>query len=899
MKHRKREIQIPIGAVICATATCVVNGKILRRGTGKSAIKVFSPEFTGVVIHENNFARDGVSTASARPYESRACLAFFIAGILALCDWNFIDFGMAQKVNKRPFLISHLNREYGDVLGQVIHCFKKNAILLEIALCVLRGSLAGGQTPAVTPSSRPSEGLISLNFPPNVELKVLIQYVSDRLGINFLYDDQAVAQHITIVSPVRVSRESLLGLLESTLKMKGLVVVDGDQPGWKKILPATNLSAVAGPTTRNSGAATQPAAAVTQIFVLRYADPARAETVIKPLLTQPGGNSIPLPDQHLLIVSDYASTLVRVEELLRLMDQAPRDVVTRFVAIKNLEVTALVSPLQQILSARSKSQVGSPGGAAGETLEVLQDTRTNRLILVGTPEKVETAAQLASSLDVPLPLETKVYSLKSIAPDRLDRLVRETIDPQDARRLYQSAVDKESGLLVVTATPAIHQKVLGMKEQLDIPVTAEASPIRFYKLTNTTAADALATIRALEGNQQTSTSSDQTSGGASPTQPQSPSQIPGATGSSASPLYHDITPAASIGSALPAPSATAANGAAAPPASPNPASAAGAAPSGGTDALALSAVRTSKAMVTADPNTNTIIVEADPATQKVYEGLIKMLDKRRPQVLIECTLVTLDTTDNFSLGVELGADSQGKPRIVTFNSFGLSTPNASTGVLTLTPGAGFNGTLLASNVAQVVIQALQTHSRSKVLSAPRILVNDNATGTLSSVAEQPFTSVNASTTVATTSFAGYASAGTTITLTPHISEGDHLQLEYVVTLNNFSGQSSNGVPPPRQTDSVQSKITIPDGSTVIVGGLNSSNFSDSRQTVPFLGEIPLLKELLSQHNRNQGQSTLFVFIRPVILRDDQFQDLKYFSQRDVEAAGIPGDYPQSQALLIR
>ena len=271
---------------------------------------------------------------------------------------------------------------------------------------------------------------------------------------------------------------------------------------------------------------------------------------------------------------------------------------------------------------------------------------------------------------------------------------------------------------------------------------------------------------------------------------------------------------------------------------------------------------------------------------------------RRPQVLIECTLVTLDTSNNFSLGVELGADSKGNPKVITFNSFGLSTPSPASGALTINPPAGFNGTLIGSTIAQVVVQ-LQTSAHSKVLSAPRILVNDNATGTLQSVQEQPFTSVNAPTTVATTSFAGYAQAGTTITLTPHISEGDHLQLEYNVSLNNFTGSSSNGVPPPRQTDSVQSKITIPDDSTVIVGGLNSSNLSKTRQTIPLLGDIPLLKELVSQQTDDRTQSTLFVFIHPVILRDDQFQDLKFFSENDENAAGISSDYPKSSPEFIR
>src|SRR6185503_542429 len=64
------------------------------------------------------------------------------------------------------------------------------------------------------------------------------------------------------------------------------------------------------------------------------------------------------------------------------------------------------------------------------------------------------------------------------------------------------------------------------------------------------------------------------------------------------------------------------------------------------------AIRTRQARITADPNTNTIIVVAPPGVQALYEQLIRQLDKRRPQVLIECTVVTIDTSGNFQLGVE-------------------------------------------------------------------------------------------------------------------------------------------------------------------------------------------------------------------------------------------------------
>src|ERR1700722_3780717 len=384
---------------------------------------------------------------------------------------------------------------------------KRLHILFFLLLLLFQSSLCTtllAQSTLAPPATQQSTELISLDFPPNLEIKVLIQYVSDRLGVNFLYDDQAVSQRITIFPPTQISRDSLMGLLESALKVKGLIVVDSDQPGWKKILPSTGLIAAATPSTQATEVSGRPTAAVCRVFSLRYADAQRADAVIRPFLTQPGGNSIPLNDQHLMIVTDFASTIVRVEQLLRLLDQAPPDVATKLLAIKNMDVSVLVPQLQQILTAREKTVASAEGAAVPETVEILQDTRTNQLILIGTPEKVAALGVTASSLDVPLPLETRVYTLRSASPDRLDKLVRELIDPLDAKRLYQSATDKDSGLLIVTTTVEIHRQITSLKNQLDAPAVEAASPIRFFKLTNTTAADVLATIRALEGGEDAS-----------------------------------------------------------------------------------------------------------------------------------------------------------------------------------------------------------------------------------------------------------------------------------------------------------------------------------------------------------------------------------------------------------
>jgi len=405
--------------------------------------------------------------------------------------------------------------------------------------------------------------------------------------------------------------------------------------------------------------------------------------------------------------------------------------------------------------------------------------------------------------------------------------------------------------------------------------------VRFYKLVNTTAAEVLATIRAFESDGQGLETLSRT--------------MLGPSGSVVSPGAESFTgpnkPPAAPGEPPPTPPYYK---------EPEPATTRPAAGGAAESApAAVRTVRTRDAMVTVDTNTNTLIVVAPPAVQAVYEKLIRMLDKRRPQVMVEVILVTLDTSGGFSLGVDMAhGDTTGDRRHLVFSVFGLSETDVAAASVALTPGTGFNGAIVHADTFSAVVRALSTSGRSKVVAAPKILVNDNASATLSSVSEAPYTSVNAVNSVASVSFAGYASAGTTVTLTPRISEGDHLNLQYSVTLNSFTGEGGSGVPPPRQTNTLNSEVTIPDGSAVIVGGLTRKDSSQTASKIPFLGEIPILKYLFGSRSRSDSQSTMFVFIRPVILRDDAFADLKYLSANELAAAEMPPEYPAGEPMLM-
>lgn len=706
-----------------------------------------------------------------------------------------------------------------------------------------------------------AEEMVSLNLPDNAPLKLLLEYVSQEFGVNILYDEGAANQRVTIKAPAKLPKRAVPMLLDGALKMKGLALVDAEQPGWKQVVPL--MQAARAPAPLEPGEVSDAAkgeatgtAVLTEVFPLVHADATATNTNIKPFLTTPGASSFAVPEQDLLVVTDYATNLARLAEVIRAIDRPTRDVEIQFLPVKHADAARLTQQVEQLLRARLRS---AGGEGAAESVEVAFDARTNQLAVIVPADGVEDARQIVRALDV--------------------------------------------------------------------PVAEAQSPVRFYKLANATAADVLATIRDLEGGGDEFDDDARTFGAGGRDDRRDRLTRPGERGSRGS-TYRNRGDAAEAAPARAPLNAAAANaGDQTPRAVPEPRMDAAAGATGaqrpvvvpesrvpggsregssngsGDPASPFDAVQAGLARVTADPHTNSIIVVAPPDVQRLYEQLIRQLDKRRPQVLIECTIVTLDTTGEFSLGVEIGRlGGTDDNKVVTFSSFGLSTPDPATGQLRLLPGLGFNGALVSTEVADVIVRALESNSRAKVSSAPRILVNDNSTGTLSSVNEFPYASVNASNTVATTSFNDYIQAGTEITVIPHISQSDYLQLEYAISLSSFTTASvqQDGVslPPARKSDSVESQVTIPDGSTIIVGGLNSRDLQETLDAVPLLGRIPILKHLFSSRSTTDRNTTLFVFIRPVILRDDAFEDLKFLSARDLGAAEADGDFPESEPLAI-
>lgn len=758
------------------------------------------------------------------------------------------------------------------------------------------------QPPAVPPVLGGDQGMLKLRTQGEIPLSDFVDYIAQRLQLRILYDDSLRQKKVNLIAPDPIPVDSLAEILQSVLINEGLVVTEADARGFRRITTNEQIPRVARPLANGEIIGDVEAAVpIIRIFVLKQAEPKSVAELLKPFLSPVGASAVALDRSDVLIVTDIARNIRRSEGLIEIIDGEQVQVDVAFVAAKNVDVETLAQRLVEILDAKRQALGLTEEESGG--LQVSTNPRTNSLILVGTPSDIEQAKQLLEKLDEPLETQQRAFNLRFFSPERFDELIQELIAGRSIKPPYTARA--EGSRLIVDSTPELLELIDRTRIQIDTREAPEVqSPVRFYKVRNVPAQELLETLRGVGANisssprRQTLPRRDRVRNDIllhgpnySPLNGSGerlPIQIPPLT-----PAFRadqdrvnvNIDPIINADSNAIVPDAI------------EQAALSTETPTEDPD---LDSNPVGQASVTADVHTNTIIVVAPPETQRIYASLIERLDQRRPQVLIEAKVVVIDTSDNYTLGVELsGGDRTGAQRLISFSSFGLSTVDAATGALSAIPGMGFNGTLVDPDTADVVVRALTNHRRARVLSTPRILVNDNAEGQLTSVLEVPFTSVNASQTVATTSFAGFAEAGTTINVTPTISDDNYLQMDYVVTLNSFTGTGSEGVPPPRQTNEVRSRVTVPDGYTVIVGGLTSKNLAYEIDSIPILENIPILRELSSLQSDSAQETSLFVFLKPIILREDCFRDLRYLSDVKLRQADCPVNFPDAAPLMIR
>ncbi|MBE7492705.1 MAG: type II secretion system secretin GspD [Planctomycetes bacterium] len=320
--------------------------------------------------------------------------------------------------------------------------------------------------------------------------------------------------------------------------------------------------------------------------------------------------------------------------------------------------------------------------------------------------------------------------------------------------------------------------------------------------------------------------------------------------------------------------------------------------------------------IVADETTNSLLVIATPNDYNEIRKIIDKLDIRRPQVMIEAAILEVRDDDDFTFGVELAtvdgfANKSSEPRLSFGTQFGFSEIVDSAGVPISTGGgvpAGRNpiigqGGLLTLNKGTafdipLLVRFLKTQTDTNVLQQPMLITNDNEPATIEIQSEIQLLEISQSTQGNLQGAGQFVEAGISMNVTPQISADGYVTLQIELDITNFVGESATpGTSPPRQKRTITTFVTAPDASTIVIGGLKSSESSKAVTKIPLLGDIPLIGELFKSQRTIERRTNLYIFIRPKILKDASFDDLRGVSAqklREAESDTRKLDTPQKR-----
>ncbi len=316
-------------------------------------------------------------------------------------------------------------------------------------------------------------------------------------------------------------------------------------------------------------------------------------------------------------------------------------------------------------------------------------------------------------------------------------------------------------------------------------------------------------------------------------------------------------------------------------------------------------VQEQQVFIVPDQFTNSLLISASKTKYAELREVIETLDQRRPQVLIEAVLVEITADGTTALGVELAGIDLRDPttsdgnyqRPFGLTSFGLSTlvdddgdglPDSRQPI----PGAGLTGGIFDGRefALPLLLQAIATRNDSNVLQMPSILTNDNSEAKLSAERAEPTTTFSTSTAGTDTSgFGGFETAGIDLTISPSISEENYLLLDINLNIENFVGSSPDpSTPPPKVIREIQTKVTVPDNFTVVIGGVITDSLRTQESKIPLLGDLPLLGFLFRSKQDTIQKTNLYFFVTPHILYAEGFEDLEHFTNIKKKAAKEEG-----------
>jgi general secretion pathway protein D len=317
---------------------------------------------------------------------------------------------------------------------------------------------------------------VTLDF-DNVDISVLVKFVSELTGKNFLIDDK-VKGKVTIISPKKIPLQDVYKVFLSVLEINGFTVVPAGN--MIKIIPAT-LAREKGLETRTKKDLASPEdRMVTQIVALERANPDDIKRILDPIISKTS-SVLSYPPAGILVITDYLSNIKRLQEIILALDVEGAGNQISYIHMQNASASEVVKSLTTIFQQRQ---------VKATDIKVVADTRTNSLIILASVADTENVRKLVAFMDKDVPRgesNIQVYRLQNSNAEDLAKVLNSIIKDTPATatggaaalgqrvatpvvsKNVQVVADKATNTLVVMAEREDYKIIENIIKQLDVP----------------------------------------------------------------------------------------------------------------------------------------------------------------------------------------------------------------------------------------------------------------------------------------------------------------------------------------------------------------------------------------------------------------------------------------------
>lgn len=748
--------------------------------------------------------------------------------------------------------------------------------------------LCQDKTPPTPPARVPAQEVVgSLANPPeeaelnvrNAEISTLIRIFSKRTKRNYLLDDR-VKGKVTLYLPGKLSPEESIKILDSILALKGFTTIPVGENLWK-IIPSKEARQATVPLLAGAESNGKAAAVVSRVFPLVHVG---AEEV-QPLVTQlisPDGFVSALGGGNSLLVIDYEDNSDRLKQLIQTIDvpMAERDMT--IIPIKNADAKDIGEKLRELLGL---GQAGTSGGGAssggGQPATRSQPVQISRPIgsPAGGPPGGGAGDGQVMGVSVP-------GAPRSSPP--------------------QLIADERTNSIIVVADDTTTARIKALVSELDSKVDLSGNRFYIYRCQHAKAEDLANVLSGLAGGG----SGGSVGAGGTAAQRTAAGGFGAAGGSGFGMGGLGMQNQGNLGMGMMGGAAMTGRGRTGLGMMQG-----GGGFGGGTAApRQVASVRLNETTsITADPSTNTLIIQSNRSDYDKIRSLIDSLDVKRRQVLVEAMLLEVSVDNTQTTGIDFLTSTGGADGgVVAQNQLGgaqglqglLSSPGTLSG---FSIAAASRGSLKISDkltipTQAVMLSAAKSNQNVNVLSAPTLLATDNEPAEIVVGQNVPFlasTSTNQTNLSNTFNQIDRQDVGITLRITPQISSEDFVTLNIFTNVSDLVPTASTALGPTTTVRSSQTTVITKDGQMIVIGGLMADQNNDSDTGVPFLKDIPILGSAFRRNTERRVRTNLLTFITPHVVKDQFDARDQTLDQRDRVRGVIDefGSRPNRSELL--